>query len=191
MNKESLLKKEFNQRDVQRMRNLISKNYGDKTRIQAGYEKQKENHQEGDVWEENGKTWTLKNGIKQSITKFDTFKKLTVLPLSCPKCNKAMKASSINKKMYSIHGMCFECVLKMEIKLREKGLFEEYEKKFMNANKNSMVDDLEIALNAWVDDKETYVTEQGDIENWSESSSKQKAVDEAKEVLKKIRDVEL
>ena len=49
------LKKEFNPRDVQRMRNIITGQTGDKTQIQTGWERNKQVHKEGDVWEENGK----------------------------------------------------------------------------------------------------------------------------------------
>ena len=67
---ESQLKKEFSQRDVKRMRNLITGNFGDRTQVQVGYEKQNQEYQEGDVWEDSGKTWTIKNGIKQTVTKY-------------------------------------------------------------------------------------------------------------------------
>ena len=49
---ESLLKKEFKQEDVQRARNLINKKFGDKTKIQSGYQKAFVKHNEGDIWEE-------------------------------------------------------------------------------------------------------------------------------------------
>ena len=39
MNNESMLQKDFKQRDIQRMRNLISKKYGDKVSTQTGYVK--------------------------------------------------------------------------------------------------------------------------------------------------------
>ncbi len=52
MNNESLLKKEFKGKDVQRMRNIITKNYTDKTTTQIGYTKEQVDHKEGDVWEE-------------------------------------------------------------------------------------------------------------------------------------------
>ena len=55
-----MLKKEFQQKDVNRMRNLISGKVTDKTAIQSGYEKHQETHKEGDVWEEDGKKWTIK-----------------------------------------------------------------------------------------------------------------------------------
>lgn len=188
--KESVLKKQFTQRDVQRMRNLISGKSGEKTRVQAGYEKQTTAHIEGDVWEENGKTWTIKNGVKQNITKFDQIKKLVVLPLTCPCCNKPMKITEANKKMYSVHNRCLDCVIELEHTLRKEGKYGEYQQSILNANKNSMVDDLEKALDAWVNDKDTFVTEQGDIEDWAETS-KEKDYQQAKEVLQKIRDAEL
>ena len=51
----------------------------------------------------------IKNGIKQNITKLDSIKKLALFPIACPKCKKAMKDDDINKKMYYIHGSCFNC----------------------------------------------------------------------------------
>ena len=90
---DNLLKKEFNSRDVQRMRNIITKNTNDKTGVQVGYTADYVDHKEGDVWEERGKKWTIKNGIKQTVTKFDDLKRLVVLPISCPNCGKAMKVN--------------------------------------------------------------------------------------------------
>ena len=39
MNNDSVLKKEFKERDVQRLRNIVSKNYSDRTLTQVGYTK--------------------------------------------------------------------------------------------------------------------------------------------------------
>ena len=61
---DNLLKKEFKTRDVQRMRNIITKKTGDKTGVQVGYTADYIEHKEGDVWEENGKKWTIKNGMR-------------------------------------------------------------------------------------------------------------------------------
>lgn len=190
MSKESLLKKEFKTSDVQRMRNLITGKLGDKTKTQVGYEKQTIEHKEGDIWEDDGRTWTIKNGIKQNITKFDSFKKLVIMPLTCPKCGKPMKSTELNKKMYSIHSMCFECVILMETRLKAEGKYEEYEKNALVSNRNAQVDDLEKALDAWLNEKDTYVTEQGDVEEWVETP-KTKVYEDAKEVLKKFREADL
>jgi hypothetical protein len=191
MNKESLLKKEFKERDIQRMRNLITNKHGDKTRTQIGYDKRKQEYEEGDIWEESGKVWTIKNGIKQNVTKFDEFKKMVLLPLACPCCNKSMKATLPNKKMYTLHGKCFDCVIEMEHELRKQGKFKEYQKDIMMKNKSTEVDDLEQVLEAWLNEKDEFLTEQGDIEDWSQSTAKTEMYEEAKEVLKKVRDAEL
>ena len=97
-----MLKKEFKKKDVERMRNLIKGNTNSSTEIQIGYTKKQEDYKEGDIWEENGKTWTLKNGIKQTATKLDKIKKEATMPLFCPNCGKLMK-HHLNAKFYKIH----------------------------------------------------------------------------------------
>jgi hypothetical protein len=186
-----MLKKEFQQKDVNRMRNLISGKTLDKTATQAGYEKHQDFHKEGDVWEEKGKKWTIKNGIKQTITKFDKIKELAILPLSCPNCNKAMKLTDLNKKMYTIHRKCFDCVIEMETALKAKGEYLEYEKRMMNANKDGMLEDLERALDAWMHETDTFVSEDGVVEDWSGKQDKAKVYDEFKEAIKKGRETEI
>jgi hypothetical protein len=187
---ESTLKKEFSKRDVQRMRNLITGKSGDRTQIQAGYETKQQNYKEGDVWEEDGKKWTIKNGVKQSITKLDKFKHLISLPLTCPCCKKPMKADEINKKMYSIHKMCFDCVIEMEDKLKLEGKFEDYQKNILNSNKNASLEDFERALDSWLEEKDTFVSEQGDIENWS-GGDKTKAYEEIKKKIQEWKKVDI
>ena len=67
----SNLKKEFQKRDVERLRNLVKGKYGNKSTVGVGYTKKEEFHKEGDVWEDDGRQWTTKDGIKQNISKLD------------------------------------------------------------------------------------------------------------------------
>jgi hypothetical protein len=187
---ESTLKKEFSKRDVQRMRNLITGKSGDRTQIQAGYERKQQDYKEGDVWEEDGKKWTIKNGVKQSITKLDKFKHLISVPLTCPSCKKPMKSDDITKKMYSIHKMCLGCVVEMETKLKAEGKYEDYEKNIINSNKNASLEDFERALDAWLEEKDTFVSEQGDVENWS-GGDKTKAYEEIKKKIQEWKKVDI
>ena len=143
---ESQLQREFKERDVQRMRNIIKKDYTAKTTTQIGYTKTYVDHKEGDIWEEEGKKWTLKNGIKQTVTRFDEIKKVINLPLSCPKCSKAMKSTSLNKKMWPIHKMCFDCVLDMETELKRTGQYEQYVLDIVSKGAKNYIKDLEDAL---------------------------------------------
>lgn len=186
------LKKEFSKRDVQRMRNLITGDASGATGTQTGYTKQHIEYKEGDTWEENGKKWTIKKGIKQTVTKFDKLKQLIIMPITCPKCSQPMKLHDLNKKMWSIHSMCLNCVIKMEAEIKRTGKWEEYEKQMMNNNKNAMVDDFEEAFNNFMNTKaESYVTEQGDVESWSGGKVNEDEIKNVKEYIKKLREHEL
>jgi len=169
---ENTLKKEFNPRDVQRMRNIITGNTGDRTQIQSGWERNNQDYKEGDVWEENGKTWTIKNGIKMSVTKFDKIKDLVLMPLCCPECNNLMKINEYNKKMWGIHRKCFDCVVKMESEIKRLGKWDEYCANIMNRNKDAELNDLEIALEQWVDEQDSFISEQGEVEKWGGGDKK-------------------
>lgn len=170
---DNVLKKEFKQSDVQRVRNLVNKDFTAKTKIQAGYQKKYEKHVEGDKWEESGKTWTIKNGIKQNVTKLDAAKKAMKIPLSCPKCSGSMK-HHLAKKMYKIHGFCFDCTLEYEASLRKAGLYKKYEANMINGSIDAFSKDLSAWVNQYVDYNPSYVTEAGDIEDWHSNDVKQK-----------------
>ena len=189
---DSKLIKNFKERDVQRMRNIITKNTGDKTGIQVGYAKQTIEYKDGDVWEESGKQWTIKNGLKQTVTKFDSLKKLVVLPLSCPCCSKPMKFNDINKKMWSIHNMCFDCVIDMEAKIKFEGKWDEYESKMLNSNKNAEVNDLEASIEEFLKSQDnSYITEQGDVESWNGGKINEDEIKNVKEYIKNLREHKL
>ena len=188
--KESVLKKEFKPRDVARLRNLISGKTGDATQLQAGWERHSVDHTEGDIWEEDGKKWTIKNGIKQTVTKLDQIKKLGIMPLTCPNCGKLMKVDLYNKKMWSIHQKCFDCVIKMESKIKREGKWEEYQSSVMNNNKNAMLTDLEMALENWVEEKDTFVSESGEVEKWG-GGDKNAIYKQAKEEIVKLRKLDI
>jgi hypothetical protein len=188
--KESTLKKEFKKSDVQRMRNLITGKSGDRTQIIGGWENKKDEHKEGDTWEENGKVWTIKNNIKQSITKLDKFKYLVHLPLCCPSCKKSMKDNDLNKKMFSIHKMCLDCVVDMESKIKLEGKWDEYAKNVINANKNASLEEFEQAVESWMLDKDTFVSEAGDIESWS-GGDKAKMYDEVKKKIEELKNKDI
>ena len=177
---ESLLKKEFKEKDVNRIRNLVKKDYTSKTRSGVGYRKGSKRHKEGDVWEENGKTWTIKNGLKQNITKLDAAKQAIKIPLACPKCKKAMR-HRLSKKMYKIHGFCFDCTLDYERELKKQGLYEQYEKRMMQGSMKAFIADLEQWMLEQINTSQVYVTEQGVVEDWK--SNKEKSYESVKEKI--------
>ena len=187
MAKETLLQKEFQKRDIQRIRNLVSGKQGDATQTQVGYTSKYISRSEGEVWEEFGRKWTIKNGIKMSVTKLDRAKKLSLTPLLCPKCDKLMK-TEYDKKMFRIHSTCFDCVIKMETQLKIEGKYQEYEDKIIKANANFMLDEFVSGFDSFLDSVDSnngFVTEQGDIEDWHV-----KALDKQKIREQVMKDVE-
>lgn len=170
---ETYLKKEFTKRDVQRARNIVNKDYTATTQQQTGYQKSYVKRVEGDIWEEAGKTWTIKNNVKQNVTKLDAAKKAIRMPLACPKCKGSMK-HHLAKKMYKIHGFCFDCTVEYETSLRKAGLYDKYEKSMLEGSIKSFAKDLTAWVESYIEYSPTYVTEQGDIEDWNNNSAKQK-----------------
>jgi hypothetical protein len=190
MSKETLLQKEFTKRDVQRIRNLVSGNQGDATQTQVGYTTKHIDRSEGEVWEEFGRKWTIKNSIKMSVTKLDRAKLHAQTPLLCPACSKPMK-TEYDKKMFRIHQTCFDCVIKMETQLKIEGKYQEYEDKIIKSNANFMLDEFANGFDDFLNsfDSTGIVTEQGDIEDWhSKALDKQKI---REQVLKDIEEAKI
>jgi transcription elongation factor Elf1 len=188
---DNMLKREFRERDVQRMRNIITKDYTAKTTTQVGYSKAQIDHKEGDIWEENDKQWTIKNGIKQTVTRLDKLKQTLNLPLTCPKCGKAMKNHNLNKKMWSIHKMCFDCVITIETELKRTGQYEDYARSLTTRGVKAYIKDLEdVVLELALEDtNEGFITEQGDIEKWAgKGLDTKKLTEEIQEYIQKLKD---
>jgi|TARA_R100000030_G_scaffold42311_4_gene31789 hypothetical protein len=173
MNNDSVLKKEFKKSDVQRVRNLVNKDFTGATKSQSGYKKSYKRYKEGDIWEVDGRKWTIKNGIKQNITKLDSAKKSIRIPLICPKCSKSLK-HHLHTKMYKIHGFCLDCTVDMEHKLKLAGLYKQYEQRMLQGNMKVFAQDIEAWAGELVNTNDSYVTEGGDIEDWRSNNQKNK-----------------
>ena len=128
---ETTLKKQFTERDLQRIRNLAQKKVNDKTVTSVGYTKAEEQHVEGDVWEEKGKTWTIRDGIKENVTKLDKFKKVAV-PLFCPKCKQVMD-KQLDPFYFKAYIECLDCRTKTETQMKLAGTWEDYTNQTFNA----------------------------------------------------------
>lgn len=163
---ENALKKEFKKADVERIRNLVNKDFTATTKQQSGYKRSSKRHKEGEIWEESGKMWTIKNGLKQNVTKLDAAKKAAQIPLTCPKCGGSM-SYHLSKKIYKINKMCFDCFIDYEAELRKNGLYEDYLMHARKGNLKYFIKELEDKFKEALEAEDTFVTEQGDIEDWN------------------------
>jgi hypothetical protein len=174
MSKDTVLKKEFNEKEVQRLRNIVQGKAGERTLNGVGYTKSKEFYEEGDIWTENGRQWTIKDGIRQNITKLDKAKE-AVMPLFCPSCKKIMN-KSIDKDIYTHFRHCFDCHVDFEHELKKKGLWETY----TNQLHNTIVDDTINGFKEWMENMLTesnqgFVSEQGEVQKWTGGINKELA----------------
>ena len=179
-----MLKKEFKRKDVDRMRNLIKGNVNSSSESQIGYKKKSIEYKEGDIWTENKKTWTIKNGIKKTVSKLTSLRKEIFMPLSCPKCKKIMK-KRLDKPNYKIHKKCHDCVVEFEHKLKIKGKYKEYIKNLKNKNSLDIVNETEnILLDMVNTSNKGYVSEDGVIEKWVGGVNKKEISKEIKQAAK-------
>jgi hypothetical protein len=164
------LQKEFSKSDVARMRNLLTGKTQDATKIISGYTKQEQEHVEGDVWEEEGRTWTIKNGTKQNLTKLQAARQVAHTPLFCPKC-KALMNSKYDGGYFRHYQHCWTCHLKFERKLKVEGKWDDYVKQENNAEVDALIKE----FNDWCNDQQqtttSVVSEMGTVENWTKTNN--------------------
>jgi len=189
------MKKYIPEEKVQRMRNLATKNFGAKTKIQIGYGKNTEEYKEGDVWTENKKTWTIKNGITQNITKLDSARKSYLMPLVCPKCTTKVMRGQLDKMFWNLYNECSKCRLSYETSLLMKSEQDEnnteytdYVNNIKQNNIKTWVKQLHVVAKDFISNsnREGYITESGKIENWS----KQDKTEMAKTMSENIKQIE-
>lgn len=177
------LNKEFSDKDKRRARNLLTGRENQRTSTGIGYSKAYEYHKEGDVWEEDGKNWTIKDNIKQNITKLDSIKQSFLTPIFCPYCSHQMK-HKFDNAFYKIHQKCYDCVVKFETNLKRLGLFEEYEKGVVNSNIDGLIEDFKAYIYDRLQESESFITEKGVVEKWDGDLDKERVLESMKDTIK-------
>ena len=181
--KDNILKKEFNKKDVERLRNLVKGKGSERTGQGIGYTKKEEFHKEGDIWEENGRTWTIRDGIKENITKLDKFKKAAV-PLFCPSCNKVMN-KQLDPHYFKAYGACLDCVKIKETKLKTSGNWDNHKKEVGNKEIDKLIEQYKSFMKSKMSEgNKGFVTESGEVEKWVGGVNKERAEEALREGIK-------
>lgn len=93
-------------------------------------------------------------------------------PFYCPECGKIM--DKIDIKMFRLRKKCFLCNVKYERKIKELGLWEDYENKIITSNKISYLKDIREQTLDYVENQlkpiYEFVKEDGTIERWENTS---------------------
>lgn len=141
----------------------------------------------GDKWTDaNGDEWEQKNGYISRVTKFDEIREYVNSFQNCPydtcKCNK-WTAKRLDEKMRILKGLCFDCVIKMEHKIRLAGKWDEYEKGVLKENALSWLREAEADKNVIVDElsRLEFPNEFGDVEKWDTGNTKEELLNNIEE----------
>ena len=144
-----------------------------KTNVSFGEKKTFVKREVGERWtDDDGTLWEQKKGYKVKLGKLSELRQDLN---KFPNCKKEICTCTNPKrndiKMKTIHGMCFDCVIEMEHKLKIEGKYEEYEREKVFANMKSWLKGAEVEKEALKTAlKAKFVNEDGSIEEWNEMS---------------------
>jgi hypothetical protein len=181
--KDNVLKKQFVEKDVQRLRNLVKGKHGDRSTMGIGYTGEtQEDHKEGDVWEERGKTWTIRDGIKENITKLDKIKKAAG-PLFCPKCKQVMD-KQLDPFYFKAYNECLDCRTVTETQMKLAGTWKDYTNQTFNAEIDHQIQEYKTWFeNILSDTANGFVSENGEVQKWVSGIDKDRAQQSLNEVI--------
>jgi len=183
---DNVLKKDFNKKDVERLRNLVKGKSGERTTQGIGYTKKEEFHKEGDIWKEDGRTWTIKDGIKQNITKLDKFKTAAV-PLFCPTCKSIMN-KQLDSHYFKAYGECLDCTKAKETQIKNSGEWNKHKKGVGNQEIDNMIKEYTQFMKMKMEESnDGFVTEAGEVEKWKGGIDKERAEEALREGIEYLK----
>ena len=162
-------------KNVKAVKEMIAGTHKSQTKTTIGFGETKTviKREVGERWtDDNGNVWEQKKGYKVKLGKLSELRKELN---TFPNCKKDICTCTNPKrndiKMKTIHGMCFDCVIEMEHKLKIEGKYEEYEREKILANMKSWLKGAEVEKEALKTAlKAKFVNEDGSIEEWNEMS---------------------
>ena len=150
-----------------------------------------ERREVGETWtDDKGQKWEQRNGYKVKVGKLS---KLREELKSFPNCNKetctCIEPGQADLKMKAIHGMCLNCVVEMEHKLKLNGEYKEYERKKMLANAEAWLKQAELEKEVLKTTlKASFVNEDGSIEKWKEGMTEDELMEKIDKEFETFRE---
>ena len=179
------------------VKKLIAGQHESQQKVQVGYtEENKEDNTSrkiGNKWfDEDGNEWEQRNGYKIKLGKEwqqELHEYLNTFP-NCPNetCTCSMP-KKLDEKMKRIHGMCFDCVIDMEHKIRLEGKWDEYEKRKVKQNALAWLVDAERDKNSIASElsRMEFTNDFGDIEEWKTPFNKEEMLEKIENEFAEFR----
>lgn len=137
VNRPQLNEHEMEQK-LSEVRNRVTEKMGkwaDRIQVSMAY-KPTVDRQEGERWEEGGKTYIRKNGANIQMSIMEAAR----MPWHCPRCEKSMN-HRFDRKFFYLRGWCYDCNIKIEGQMRVDGTFERFERQVMRRNEVAFLRD--------------------------------------------------
>lgn len=179
------------------VKQLLKGEHVSQTSVQVGYNgevEEKITRKVGDRWKDaDGNEWEQKEGYSIKLGK-EWQQELHTYLNSFPNCPKETCTCTLPKrmdeKMKKIHGMCFDCVIDMEHKIRLEGKWDEYEKQKMKENALAWLEEAERDKNLIAEElsKLEFANSFGDSEKWNTGVTKEQILQKIEEEFQKFRE---
>ena len=159
---------------------------------QVGYTESSKERTEGEIWQgSNGQTFIFKNGVKKALSR--PTKIVDACRLECKGCKKNMRLFNdrLDDKVFPRTGLCMDCLIAVESKLKREGKYELYEKSKIFNNQKSHCVLIKQKLEETIkylenyDNKIKYMNEDGSQECWHDTT-REKILNGAKIELKDV-----
>ena len=182
---------------VKDVEKLLHGTHESQTSVQVGYSgeiEEKISRKVGDKWKDaDGNEWEQKEGYSIKLGK-EWQQELHQYLNTFPNCQKEVCTCTMPKrldeKMKAIHGMCFDCVVDMEHKIRLAGKWDEYEKEKLKQNALAWLAEAERDKNLVAEElaKVQFVNSFGDVEKWDTSKTKEELLTKIDEEFQRFRE---
>ena len=179
------------------VKQLLKGEHVSQTSVQVGYNgevEEKVTRKVGDRWKDaDGNEWEQKEGYSIKLGK-EWQQELHTYLNSFPNCPKETCTCTLPKrmddKMKKIHGMCFDCVIDMEHKIRLEGKWDDYEKQKMKENALAWLEEAERDKNLIAEElsKLEFANSFGDSEKWDTGVTKEQILQKIEEEFEKFRE---
>jgi hypothetical protein len=179
------------------VKKLLNNQHESQNNIQVGYNGEIVDtpvRKVGDKWtDSDGNEWEQKEGYSMKLGK-EWQQELHSYLNTFPKCSKEVctctMPKKIDEKMKKIHGMCLDCVVEMEHKIRLEGKWEEYERQKVKENALAWLSEAEKDKNLIAEElsKVEFANSFGDSEKWSSGITKEQILQKIEDEFQKFRE---